>query len=795
MGTKLGLTFVTIALLAGACGESRLDAFRANAGSAHASDAGPSPPLLPAAYGVCTEGATLTVGSNLLKLEVCADDIIHVVYAPGPSLPAKKSLVVVAGAVPAAPSFQKTDTGDTIVLTTARLRVSVNKTSGAIVYGDSAGNIVLEEPEADGKRITPAIIDGVKTYNLETGFSSPPGEALYGLGEHPSLHTNYKGRDEPDLSQGQATISVPLLVSSRGYGLLWDNDSHMAFSGSEAASTKFRMWMQSGNAIDYYFLYGPELDHVIGNSRLLTGRAPMFPKWAFGLMQSQRDLASQADLLALKDGYRNGAIPLDVLLQDFHYWDPAPMGSHVLDPARYPDPKGMIDQLHAANVHFMIVVWPQFTKGDANYQELAAANAMLAGDNYNAFSDRGRAIFWRQLKDKLLVLGVDSWWLEADAPWTAPPLSTDVGIGKWMDLANAYPLVHTAGVYEGQRATDPAERVFILSRSSFSGVQRNAAAARAGDMPSTADMLAAQVPAGLGFALSGMPYWTTDIGGWEGTDWTAPENRDLFTRWFQFGAFCPLFRIHGRDIERKLYSTKSWDDATRANLLKADQLRYRLVPYLYSNAWRVTNEGYTLMRHLVLDFPADYNVYDISDQFMFGPALLVSPITAVGVTNRTVYLPSGTWIDFWTGNRVTGGRIVSASAPLDKIPLHVRGGSIVPMGPMIQYASASSDPIELRVYPGADGSFTLYDDEGDGYGYETGAYATIPIAWNDAAQTLTVGARTGSFPGMLALRTFNVVLVSPGYGTGLELSGSYQVTIRYDGSVNVVKLDPSWKPN
>jgi alpha-D-xyloside xylohydrolase len=747
-------------------------------------------------YGACTEGATLPIGSNLLRLEVCADDIIHVLYAPSSSLPAKKSLVVVAGTAPAAP-FQKVDTGDTVVLMTARLRVSVNKMSGAITYGDLMGNIVLGEPDADGKRLTPAVIDNVKTYNLETWFSSPPGEALYGLGEHPALHTNYKGRDEPDLSQGTMTIPVPLLVSSRGYGLLWDNDSHMAFSGSAAGSTKFGMSMQSGAAIDYYFLYGPELDHVIGNYRRLTGPAPMFPKWAFGLMQSQRNLASQADLLALKDGYRGGAIPLDVLLQDFHYWDPAAMGSHVLDPARYPDPKGMIDELHAANVHFMIVVWPQFTKGDANYQELASSNAMLAssGDVYNAFSDRGRAIFWRQLKDKLFVLGVDSWWLEADEPLTTAAPSMDVGIGKWMDLANAYPLLHTAGVYEGQRASDPTKRVFILSRSSFSGLQRNAAATRAGDMPSTADMLAAQVPAGLGFALSGLPYWTTDIGGWEGTDWTLPENRDLFTRWFQFGAFCPIFRIHGQDVERKLFSTKSWDDATRANLLKADQLRYRLVPYLYSNAWRVTNEDYTLMRHLVLDFPADSNVYDISDQFMFGPALLVSPITAVGVTSRQVYLPNGVWHDFWTGGRVMGGSIVSASAPLDKIPLHVRGGSILPMGPMIQYASAPSDPIELRVYPGADGSFTLYDDEGDGYGYETGAYATIPMTWNDAAQTLTIGARTGSFSGMLARRTFNVVLVSPGYGTGLELSGTYQVTIPYDGSASSVKLDPSWKPN
>jgi alpha-D-xyloside xylohydrolase len=500
--------------------------------------------------------------------------------------------------------------------------------------------------------------------------------------------------------------------------------------------------------------------------------------------------------LAVKDGYRDSSIPIDVLMQDLDYWLPAPQGSHVLDPARYPDPKGMVDQLHAANVHLSIVVWPQFTKGDANYNELANANAMLAspGNIYNAFSDKGRAIFWRQVKERLFVLGIDSFWLEADGPWSVPPPATETGIGKWMDVANAYPLMHTGGVYQGQRAEGSTKRVFILTRSSFPGVQRHAAAARAGDMPSTADMLAQQVPAALGFAMAGLPYWTTDIGGWEGTDWTTAENRDLFTRWFQFGAFCPIFRIHGIDTERKLFSTKSWDAPTRANLLKADQLRYRLMPYLYSNAWRVTSEGYTIMRHLVMDFPSDNNVYDISNQFMFGPALLVSPVTAVGATSRQIYLPSGVWNDFWTGDRMVGGHLVNAAAPLDKIPLHIRGGSIIPMGPMIQFAMAADDPMELRVYPGADGSFTFYEDEGEGYGYEAGAYATIPITWNDAERTLTLGARTGSFPGMRSRRTFNVVLVSPGYGTGVELSTSYQASVSYDGTARVVPLDPNWKP-
>jgi alpha-D-xyloside xylohydrolase len=784
-----------IALVA-ACGETRLDAFRARDSASTASDAGPSPPLPHPAFGPCTQGVTLSIGSNVLTLEVCADDVIRVLYAPGPAIPVKKSLIVVGGAALAAPTFQKSESQDAIVLTTARLRVTVNKSSGTISYADVGGNVVLEESDTDSKRLVPAVIDGVPTYNLETRFSSPPGEGLYGLGEHPAAHTNYKGREEPDLLQQLQTIAVPVLVSSRGYGLMWDNYSPMAFSGTEAGSTQFLMSMQSGKAIDYYFFYGPDLDHVISNYRRATGGTPMFPKWAFGLVQSQRDLASQSGLLALKDGYRNAAIPVDVLTQDFHYWDPAPFGSHILDPARYPDPKGMVDELHAANVHLMIVVWPQFTSGDANYNELAAANAVLMSPTgyYDAFSDRGRAIFWRQLKERLFGLGIDAWWLESDEPWPAPPPEMDTSIGKWMDVANAYPLVHTGGVYEGQRAADSTKRVSILSRSSFAGQQRYAAVARAGDMPSTADMLAQQVPAALGFALSGLPYWATDIGGWEGTDWTTAPNRDLFTRWFQFGAFCPIFRIHGIEADRNLFSNKLWDDITRANLLKADQLRYRLMPYLYSNAWRVTNDGYTIMRHLVMDFPSDNNVYDISDQFMFGPALLVSPVTAIGTTTRQVYLPSGVWHDFWTGERVTGGRLLTTAAPLDEIPLHVRGGSIVPMGPMIQFASAADDPMELRVYPGADGSFTLYEDEGDGYGYEAGAYATIPISWNDAKRMLSFGARSGSFPGMLGRRTFNVVLVSPGYGTGVELSTSYQISVTYDGSAKGVTLSSDWKP-
>src|SRR5205814_850949 len=342
------------------------------------------------------------------------------------------------------------------------------------------------------------------------------------------------------------------------------------------------------------------------------------------------------------------------------------------------------------------------------------------------------------------------------------------------------PLEHNRAVYEGWRKIGPNnKRVYILTRSAFAGQQRYAAGTWSGDINATQAVYAAQIPAGLGFAISGMPYWTTDIGGYFGT-----PSEELFTRWFQFGAFCPTFRIHGQ-ASKELYGSQ-WSTQGKANMLAVDQLRYRLMPYIYSLAWKVTSQGYTIMRPLVFDFQNDTMVYGIKDQFMFGPALLVNPVTATGATSRSGYLPAGTWYDFWTGSTTPGGGMSTVTAPLSQIPLFVPGGSILPMGPNIQYATQSADPLEIRVYKGQNGSFTLYEDAGDTYDYETGQYAQIPFSWNEATRQLTIGARSGSYTGMLTSRTFNVVWVGANHGAGAGVTATADQVVKYDGSQVVV---------
>jgi alpha-D-xyloside xylohydrolase len=427
-----------------------------------------------------------------------------------------------------------------------------------------------------------------------------------------------------------------------------------------------------------------------------------------------------------------------------------------------------------------------------NFNALNAINALYPTTTaggvyhfYDTFNATARTLVYQQSYDRLIgKYGWDAIWADNTEPQSYPEgvnvHAADTALGKGAFYINAYPLEHNRAVYEGWRKVGPNnKRVYILTRSAFAGQQRYAAGCWSGDINATQSVYAAQIPAGLSFAISGMPYWTTDIGGYFGT-----PSEELFTRWFQFGAFCPTFRIHGQ-AAKELYGSQ-WSATGKANMLAVDQLRYRLMPYIYSLAWKVTSEGYTIMRPLVFDFQNDAMVYGIKDQFMFGPALLVNPVTATGATSRSLYLPAGTWYDFWTGSTTTGGTTTNANAPLSQIPIYVRGGSIVPMGPMIQYATQSADPLEIRVYPGADASFTIYEDEGDTYNYETGQHAQIPLAWSNATKTLTIGTRTGSYTGMLTTRTFNVVFVGANHGSGLAVTAAPDQVVKYDGTQAVV---------
>jgi len=469
----------------------------------------------------------------------------------------------------------------------------------------------------------------------------------------------------------------------------------------------------------------------------------------------------------------------------------------------------MIDELHKANIHAMISIWPVFAKGTKNYDELKKSGGLtsITWDNimtgtydnyYDAHSSKARDIYWGQAKDQLIArYGWDAWWVDQCEPDNGTLLDArrqaDFAIGKGIDYFNTYSLMHSAGLYKNWRADIPGKRAFFLIRQSFAGEQRNATVLWSSDIKCSFKSYKIQVPQGLNACASGIPYWTSDIGGYcldgKAPDWSTPANRELFTRWFQFGTFCPVFRIHGKG-ERALFSSNV---KTKSILLKYDNLRYRLLPYIYSLAWKVTSEGYTIMRALAFDFRTDTAINNIQDEYMFGPSFLVNPVTEQlystgessenSVKTRKVYLPKSTnWFDFWTGKSFTGGQIIDAPSPIETIPLYVKAGSIIPMGPFIQYATEKfAGPIELRIYTGDNGKFVLYEDENDNYNYEKGAYSTIPIQWNESDRTLTIGKRIGSFPGMPEKRTFRVVWVSDGHGTGLDIESAPDRLIDYTG--------------
>ncbi len=764
-------------------------------------------------YKKVANGLVFKLDKGLMKVTVCKEDIIEVKYTVFDSLSTKPSLIINANWD--FPSFKVLDDKNQVIIITTRLRVLVNKTTNNITYEDINGNEIASE---DNKSITAATIAGINTYNISTQFNSPANEALYGLGCHPldSLSINYKGRNQ-DMAIKYMTGAIPVLLSTKGYGLMWDNYSASNFYGAEAGNTKYKYVSESGRAVDYYFFYGPDFDRITNLYRIATGKAPMFAKWAFGLFQSQDRYMSQDEVLSVKDNYRNNHIPVDVIVQDWYYWDPFPIGVHVMNPTRYPDPKGMVDELHKANIHGMISIWPVFGKGTKNFDALQKMGGLTditwnnivthTFDNYyDAHNPKARELYWLQARDSLIKrYGWDAWWVDQCEPDNGALLDerrkSNFWIGKGIDYFNTYSLEHSKGIYEGWRRDIPGKRAFFLIRQSFAGEQRNAATLWSSDISCTFAAFKNQVPQGINACASGIPYWTSDIGGyhynWMSPDWSKPENRELFTRWFQFGAFCPIFRIHGKG-ERALFS-KNWDDKTKAILLKYDKLRYRLLPYIYSLAGKTTMDNYTMMRALTFDFRSDTNVYSIPDQYMFGPAFLVNPVTgqlytapnaAPGEKTRKVYLPkSTTWYDFWTGQSFNGGQTINAAAPMNIMPLYVRAGSIVPMGPEVEYATQKINKvIELRIYPGADGRFVFYEDENDNYNYEKGQYATFTLTWNNKQKKLSISNTKGDFPGMLKQRTFNIVVVNGKHGSGPLVATGFDKSVKYEGKAIVVKL-------
>jgi alpha-D-xyloside xylohydrolase len=735
------------------------------------------------------DGVQFTLKTGALKLQICSDSIVRVIYSPTTAIPDLKNLVVIKNSWSAV-KFSVASTDKDITLTTPALKVVVARKDAAVDFNDADGKKLFEQTEASVK---PVMVNGENTFHPEL-YSRLWGsyESFYGLGQHQAGAWNYRG-EAVDLSQDNTNISIPFLLSSNGYGIFWNNTSRSRFNNRFLNA--LYLSSEAGDALDYYFMYGPDFDKIIAGYRELTGTPPLFGKWAYGFWQCKNKYNTQTEILGVAHKYRDLHIPVDDIVQDWFWWNI--MGEPTFDKARYPDPKGMFDDLHQNHFHVMISVWPAFRPGTATYdfmdkQGYFIAKTVTPGFHpagqalYDVFNPSARKYYWGLMDQALFKIGADAWWLDTDEPETEDRetnilVTNKVFLGNGARYANMFPLLHTGGVYEGQRAASQDKRVFILSRSAFAGEQRNAAAVWSGDVNSDWTFFKKQIPAGLNYSLSGLPYWTTDIGGFVSGNPTDPAYQELFIRWFQFGAFNPILRVHGT---RSTNENELWSYGPDAQkiLVNFDNLRYRLLPYTYSLAWMTTHGAYTPMRALVMDYRTDTRAADVGDQFMMGPAIMVNPVTDPGVTVRRVYLPQAKWYDFWTGTPLQGPQTISADTPLDRLPLFVRAGAILPLGPEMEWSTQKAeDPIELRIYRGADGDFTLYEDENDNYAYEKGVYATIPLHWDDARQTLTIGDRKGEFPGMLQTRIFQIVFVGENHGTTETPTGQPDKIVQYAG--------------
>ena len=829
-------------------------------------------------------GATLYSESGALRVAVCSDRIVHVVASPTREIPAAIVPTVIGECNDS--KFKIESNKSNISVRTAALEVSVDRVTGVVRFLSADGKTILSEPASGGRKLTPETIQGVSTFQVQQAFLSPADEALYGLGQHQEGIFNL--RDLPlRLQQANTNISVPVLLSTKGYGLLWNNASLTDFNAADepialnagtgegtfrtgaageygflltgnrrnklrlslddkaiidinnmwvadsasakislksdteykilaqtggdtklyvrspSATTEFRS--DAGGAVDYYFFYGPELNQVIAEYRQMTGAAPMLPRWAYGFWQCRERYSSQQQILDTASEFRTRKIPVDVIVQDWQYWGKYGWNAMRFDEQYYPEPAKLMTQLHKEDLHLVASVWAKFGTDTTVDQDMKKAHLILASadgarepgeaqakeDWADLFNPKAQELFWSELNRGLFRDGLDGWWLDASEPEGDPLKGVPTFLGPGELVRNAYPLYETTAVYNGQRATDDQKRVVILTRSAFTGEQRNGTIAWSGDISANWETLRRQIPAGLSFSMSGLPYWTTDIGGFfRPTDqYTSDAYHELLIRWFEFGAFCPIFRIHGYRSETEMWK---YGPEVEQELRQFDTLRYRLLPYIYSQAWDVTEKGNTMMRALPLEYPNDASVRDIQDQFLFGPSLLVSPVVEKGARERDLWLPAAdSWVDFWTGQRHQGGETVKADAPLSQIPIHVKEGSIVVLGPAVQSTADSEDPLEIRIYPGRDADFNFYEDQGDGYSYEKGQCATIPMHWDDRRQLLIVGAADGSFPNMPKQHTLRIVRVHSGHGVGVAPEQNADRVVEYQGQRIAVELHDS----
>jgi alpha-D-xyloside xylohydrolase len=802
------------------------------------------------------DGLYIQTEKGWMALVPYSSRAIRVRYTLQPEFSRKASLIVTGSPEPGV-AFTCEERAGCLVFATGEVAIEIDRQTAAFTYRDRQGTLLTKEPVGGGKSLEPVDVsvsvfdeattteshenaDGVRfdatnirkvfdrqAYHTRLDFEWADGEALYGLGSHEEGMLNLRGKCQYLYQQNMKAV-VPVLVSTRGYGIFVDSCALMTFHDDELGSY---LWSDVDDELDFYFIYGPDFDRIVHDLRSLTGRSPMLPKWAFGYIQSKERYVSQEELLDVVREYRARKLPLDCIVQDWKSWTGELWGQKTLDPQRFPAPRQLTADLHVLHTHMMISIWPIMRPGGADWRELREKGFLLGNQaTYDAFNPSARACYWRQANEGLFSQGIDAWWTDCTEPFEAdwkgavkPGPEERMRINteeakRYLDpeVINAYSLLHSQGMYEGQRQVTREKRVLNLTRSAYLGQQRYATVTWSGDVTAKWDVLRRQIAEGLNFCVTGMPYWTVDVGGffvarkpemwfWDGDYDAGVEDlgyRELYVRWFQYAAFLPMFRSHGTDTPREIWRFGEPGDPMYEALVRFLHLRYRLLPYIYSLAGWTAQRDYTMLRALPFDFRDDPCTYDVRDQFLFGPAFLVNPVTqpmyyAAGsnplegvAQTRPVYLPAGAdWFDFWTDRVFSGGQTVVADAPLDRLPLYVRAGSIVPMGPERQYVDDRPDaPVELHVYPGQDASFLLYEDEGDGYNYEDGAFSAVDIGWIDAARQLIFGERSGAYPGMPETRVFRVVLHADGHSEPALSGKSNGIEINYTGRRVVVDL-------
>ena len=630
------------------------------------------------------------------------------------------------------------------------------------------------------------------------------------------------------------------LMKGRRYQLRveWKPDGGVSYCGLRASAgtrtqKRLSIWTEMAKDMDYYFIAGQNADEVISGYRTLTGKAPVYPKWALGFWQSRERYKTSDEIVGTLAEFRKRQIPCDNIVQDWNYWVEDQWGSHQFEQSRFPNPQAMLDSVHQQGGRFMISVWPKFYCNTDNYKELDKNGWMYhqavkddihdwvgpgyVGSFYDAYSAGARKMFWRQMNDNLYAkykYGIDAWWMDASEPnvrdctpmWYRKALCGPTALGTSTEYFNAYSIVNADAIYNGQRSVNPNQRVFLLTRSGFAGEQRYSTATWSGDIGTRWEDMRAQMTAGLNYSMSGLPFWGMDQGGFcvenryvqaqQLYDRTKVENedlkewRELQARWSQFGTFIPLFRVHGQWPLREIWNIAPDNHPAYQSFVYYDKLRYRLMPYLYSMAGWVHTKDYTMMRGLVMDFNGDREIYDIKDQWMFGPALMACPVGYYKARNRSVYFPKQSgWYDLYTGEHIQGGQRLIVDAPYERIPVYVREGSILPFGPEMQYSDERpADNITLYVYAGSNGAFQLYEDEGTNYNYEKGKFSTIDITYDDSAKTLTFGKRNGDFKGMLKERTFRIVYVTADQPHALDFEPQHVPVVNYKGNQVVVTL-------